>query len=77
MPKRPLIMRKVAKILQSLDAGEEWDVCQHYLLMWFGPPRRFKKTLRKIRRFAKQYGCLLLFPEWSREPATFVKLERI
>ena len=73
MSKKAIIMQKLAKRLKSLDPHEEWEVCQLQLLRWFGPPGKFKKALRRIRRFAERYGCLLLFPEWSREPATILQ----
>jgi hypothetical protein len=76
MRKRAFIVQKLAKILKSLDPGEEWNVCQLILLTWCGPPASVNKARRRARKFAKRYGCMLLFPEWSREPATFFKLER-
>ena len=55
MSKKAIIMQKLAQRLKSLDAHEEWEVCQLQLLRWFGPPGKFKKALRRIRRFAERY----------------------
>ena len=73
MGQKSIVRKKLAKILKSLDPGDERCAPQEYVLMWFGRPSKFEQTVRRAKDFAERHGCVLLFPEWSREAATFLR----
>ena len=66
-----MALQRLAKTLDELQKGGEHDVAQGDIITWFGIGDRASKM---VGQFAREHNCLLLYPEYSCEAATFFKL---